>query len=136
MDFPNDILSLELPGPAHPQVQWGQVYGVAQSLAVAQAANNYPGLICVVTPSAIAADRLQRELRFFSPKLNLRRFGDYETLPYDAFSPPQELIAERLTTLAALTHDRVSTLVVNAQALLTRLPPRDVRRRLNQSFHL
>ena len=124
MDLPNDILSLELPGPIHPQVQWGQLYGAAQSLAVAQATKNYPGLICVVTASAIAADRLQRELHFFSPKLNLRRFGDYETLPYDAFSPPQELIAERLTTLAALTHGRVSTLVVNAQALLTRLPPR------------
>jgi transcription-repair coupling factor (superfamily II helicase) len=125
MDSNNDILNLELPGTTHPQVQWGQLYGAAQSLAVAQAANSHPGLVCVVTASANAADRLERELHFFSPDLNLRRFGDYETLPYDAFSPPQELIAERITTLAALAHGRVGTLIVNAQVLLTRLPPRE-----------
>ncbi|MEE9571211.1 MAG: DEAD/DEAH box helicase, partial [Gammaproteobacteria bacterium] len=50
------------------------------------------------------------------------RFSDYETLPYDVFSPPQELVAERLATLSRLAHGHAAPLVVNSQALLTRLP--------------
>jgi transcription-repair coupling factor (superfamily II helicase) len=123
MNSSNDILRLKLPEPEHPRVQWGQLYGAAQSLAVAQAARHYSGLVCVVTDSAAGADRLETELRFFASSLEINRFSDYETLPYDAFSPPQELIAERLATLSALAQDCAGTLVVNAQALLTRLPP-------------
>ena len=123
MDPDDNLLRLGLPGPQHPRVQWGQLYGSAQSLAVAQAASEYPGLLCVVTNSAAAADRLERELRFFMGDPTVDRFSDYETLPYDVFSPPQELIAERLATLSKLSHGHTGTLVVNSQALLTRLPP-------------
>ncbi|MEE8249397.1 MAG: DEAD/DEAH box helicase, partial [Gammaproteobacteria bacterium] len=107
----------------HPRVQWGQLYGAAQSLAVAQAASEHSGLLCVVTNSAAAADRLERELPFFMSESTVARFSDYETLPYDAFSPPQELVAERLATLSKLAHGYAGLLVVNSQALLTRLPP-------------
>ncbi len=123
MTSADNLLPLVLPGPESPQVSWGQLYGAAQSLAVAQAAGEYAGVVCVVTNSAAAADRLERELRFFASDLATRRFSDYETLPYDAFSPPQELIAERLATLSELTSGNAITIVVNAQALLTRLPP-------------
>ena len=123
MNPPDDLLRLTLPGLQDPQVRWGQLYGAAQSLAVAQAAARYPGLVCVVTNSAAAADRLERELHFFMGDVTVGRFSDYETLPYDAFSPPQELIAERLATLSSLSHGDAGTLVVNSQALLTRLPP-------------
>ena len=104
MNPSDDLLRLTLPGPQDPQVRWGQLYGAAQSLAVAQAATRYPGLVCIVTNSAAAADRLERELRFFMGDVTVGRFSDYETLPYDAFSPPQELIAERLATLSSLSH--------------------------------
>ncbi len=117
------LLPLELPGSELPHLRWGQLYGAAQSLAVAEAATRFPGLICVVTDSAAAADRLESELEFFLESEPLMRFGDYETLPYDAFSPPQDLIAERLATLARLASGNPATLIVNAQALLTRLPP-------------
>jgi transcription-repair coupling factor (superfamily II helicase) len=118
-----DLLRLSMPAPHSPRVQWGQLYGAAQSLAVAHAANSTEELVCVVTSSAAGADRLERELEFFMRDKNISRFSDYETLPYDAFSPPPELIAERLATLSALASGRVETLIVNSQALLTRLPP-------------
>ncbi len=123
MNSVDPLLPLQLPGPQSPQVSWGQLYGSAQSLAVAQAAGEYPGVVCVITGSAASADRLEQELRFFAQDLSISRFSDYETLPYDAFSPPQALIAERLATLSELANDNAVTLVVNAQALLTRLPP-------------
>ena len=122
MDSDDGLLRLGLPGPQHPRVQWGQLYGAAQSLAVAQAAGEYSGLVCVVTHSAAAADRLERELPFFMGDPTVGRFSDYETLPYDVFSPPQELVAERLATLSRLAHGHAAPLIVNSQALLTRLP--------------
>ena len=117
-----DLLPLDLPITGVSLVRWGQLYGAAQSLAVAHAVKQHAGTICVVTDSAATADGLERALGFFLRGENIRRFSDYETLPYDAFSPPQELIAERLSTLATLANAEPSTLIVNAQALLTRLP--------------
>jgi transcription-repair coupling factor (superfamily II helicase) len=117
------LLPLEMPNSTLPHRRWGQLYGAAQSLAIAGAATRFQGLICVVTSTAAAADRLESELGFFLETEPLIRFGDYETLPYDAFSPPQDLIAERLATLSRLANNEPATLIVNAQALLTRLPP-------------
>ncbi len=91
---------------------------------MAEAAASHGGTVCVITESANSADQLVRELDFFAPDQPLRRFCDYETLPYDAFSAPQDLLADRLAALHALTRGTRGVLVVNAQALLNRLPPR------------
>ncbi|MCY3640704.1 MAG: transcription-repair coupling factor, partial [Gammaproteobacteria bacterium] len=106
-------------------VRWGQLYGSAQSLAASQVLDQHQGSICFVTESASAADTVEQEFGFFSPEVRLRRFCDYETLPYDAFSPPPELLAERLSVLYHLVAGGREAFVVNAQALLNRLPPPD-----------
>ena len=122
--FPTLVLPGSSPGRAG-LVRWGQLYGAARSLAVSQALRQHPGSACIVTGSALTADTLERELAFFAPEQRPRRFCDYETLPYDAYSPPQELLAERLSSLYHLTAGSREVLIVNAQALLTRLPPAD-----------
>ena len=120
--FPNLRLPDERAGAAR-TVRWGQLYGSAQSLAASQVLRQHRGSVCVVTGSASAADAAENELAFFAPEARLRRFPDYETLPYDAFSPPPELLAERLSALYHLVAGGREALVVNAQALLNRLPP-------------
>ena len=77
----------------------------------------------------IAADpadtqRLADELPFFAPGLRLAVFPDWETLPYDTFSPHQDLISERLATLWRLQslHD-VDVVLLPATTALTRLAP-------------
>ena len=126
MDTDYPIFQLPVPAtPGQGAVCWGQLYGSAQGLAASQALESHPGSVCIVTPSASAADRLERELDFFAPQHAVRRFSDYETLPYDAFSPPQDLLAERLSALYQLAIGAREVLIVNAQALLTRLPPAD-----------
>ena len=122
--FPNLKLPDKWPGSAR-TVRWGQLYGSAGSLAASQAIEQHPGTVCIVTGSASAADSAEHELKFFAPDVRLRRFCDYETLPYDAFSPPQELLAERLSALYHLVTGDREVIVVNAQALLNRLPPPD-----------
>ena len=53
----------------------------------------------IVTADATDAQRLLDEIAFFEPGLRCALFPDWETLPYDSFSPHQDLISERLATL-------------------------------------
>ena len=53
----------------------------------------------IVTADATDAQRLIDEMAFFAPELRCALFPDWETLPYDSFSPHQDLISERLATL-------------------------------------
>jgi transcription-repair coupling factor (superfamily II helicase) len=56
-------------------------------------------LMAIVTADATDAQRLIEEIAFFAPELRCALFPDWETLPYDTFSPHQDLISERLATL-------------------------------------
>ncbi len=53
----------------------------------------------IFTADAHDAQRLLDEIAFFAPELRCALFPDWETLPYDSFSPHQDLITERLATL-------------------------------------
>ena len=63
-------------------------------------------LVAIVTADAVDAQRLMDEIAFFEPDLRCALFPDWETLPYDTFSPHQDLISERLATLWRI-HNRV-----------------------------
>src|SRR3546814_6749702 len=59
----------------------------------------------------------------FAPDLRVRQLPDWETLPYDSFSPHQDLISERLRTLHALMQESVDILTVPVTTALYRLAP-------------
>ncbi|HCY15318.1 MAG: transcription-repair coupling factor [Curvibacter sp. GWA2_64_110] len=87
-------------------------------------------LMAVVTADATDAQRLIEEIAFFTPELRCALFPDWETLPYDTFSPHQDLISERLATLWRLyNHGRRSdgetadVVVIPATTALYRLAP-------------
>src|SRR5690606_900733 len=70
-------------------------------------------------------DRLSAELRFFSARqLELLTFPDWEVLPYDLFSPHPDITSERLRTLFELPRAKSGCLVVEADTLMQRVPPR------------
>ena len=79
--------------------------------------------MAVVCAAAIDAQRLADELPFFEPSLAVRLLADWETLPYDHFSPHQDLISERLDTLYALQQGQCDVVVVAATTALHRLAP-------------
>ena len=87
----------------------------------------HSGLQVVITPDPGAANTLQRELAFFSRHcaLEILYFPDWETLPYDNFSPHQDIISERLRTLYRLPTQRQGILIVPCSTLMHRLPPRE-----------
>jgi transcription-repair coupling factor (superfamily II helicase) len=117
------ILELGLPDRDRPKLVWSQLFGAAASLAAAEIIARHSGTVCVIARSATALEQLEREIEFFAGARTTRRFPDYETLPYEAISAPKDLLAERLATLHELTSNRAVKLVVNAEALLGRLPP-------------
>ncbi|MBN3758002.1 transcription-repair coupling factor [Paraburkholderia sp. Tr-20389] len=80
-------------------------------------------LLAVVCASAVDAQRLSQELAFFAPNARVRLLPDWETLPYDSFSPHQDLVSERLATLHDLGEGRCDILLVPATTTLYRMPP-------------
>ncbi|WP_198970126.1 transcription-repair coupling factor [Xylophilus sp. ASV27] len=77
----------------------------------------------IVTADAADAQRLIDELAFFAPELRCALFPDWETLPYDTFSPHQDLISERLATLWRISQGEADLVVVPATTALYRLAP-------------
>ncbi|MEO5771118.1 MAG: transcription-repair coupling factor, partial [Burkholderiaceae bacterium] len=78
----------------------------------------------IVTAGPSDTTRLADELPFFAPDLRIAVFPDWETLPYDNFSPHQDLISERLATLWRLLSVKdVDVVLLPATTALTRLAP-------------
>ncbi|AVP59064.1 transcription-repair coupling factor [Pulveribacter suum] len=77
----------------------------------------------IVTADATDAQRLIDELAFFAPELRCALFPDWETLPYDSFSPHQDLISERLATLWRISQGELDVVLVPATTALYRLAP-------------
>ncbi|MCG8486506.1 MAG: transcription-repair coupling factor [Chromatiales bacterium] len=121
----NTPLSPQLPAADGERYQWGGLHGCSGSLAIANAAQNYPGIILVVTPDMQSATRLESELRFFLGEgdIPVINFPDWETLPYDLFSPLPELISQRLLTLQRLPLMQQGLLVTPVSTLMQRLAP-------------
>ncbi len=80
-----------------------------------------PLAVCTAEPAD--AQRLAGELAFFAPALRIAVFPDWETLPYDTFSPHQDLVSERLATLAAIGRGEVDVVLMAASTALVRLAP-------------
>jgi transcription-repair coupling factor (superfamily II helicase) len=97
--------------------------GSADALLIARHAQR-GGVTAVVTAEPADAQRLSDELPFFAPQLRVALFPDWETLPYDTFSPHQDLISERLATLWRLWSAKdVDVVLLPATTALTRLAP-------------
>ncbi|HEX7889804.1 MAG TPA: transcription-repair coupling factor [Ramlibacter sp.] len=80
-------------------------------------------LTAVVTADANDAQRLLDEIAFFAPELRCALFPDWETLPYDTFSPHQDLISERLATLWRILQREADVVLVPASTALYRVAP-------------
>ena len=99
--------------------------GSADALQIAQLAgsNGKDKLLAVLTASANDAQRLLDEIQWFAPELRVRLLPDWETLPYDSFSPHHDLISERLATLYTVSRGECDVLLVPASTAAYRFTP-------------
>ena len=114
--------------PSSGRYNWGRLYGSAQGLAIARAIQTADGPVVVVTQDAPTAMRLEYELQFYLGEelanYPIQHFPDWETLPYDMFSPHQDIISQRLATLSTLSGLQRGVLIVPITTLMLRVVPR------------
>ncbi len=97
--------------------------GSSDALYIAQLASRAGALLAVLTASANDAQRLLDEIPYFAPQLRVRLLPDWETLPYDNFSPHHDLVSERLATLYSVLRGECDVLLVPASTACYRLAP-------------
>ncbi|MBT5031448.1 MAG: transcription-repair coupling factor, partial [Proteobacteria bacterium] len=120
-----------LPATSGGRIFWRHLHGSAQDLAIVKAAqrNSLQGTatLLVCRNATDIYHRIQA-IRFYAdPGFvgKIRLFPDTECLPYDRFSPHQDITSTRLLTLLDLSHGYDGLLIAPASALLRRLPPKN-----------
>ena len=103
---------------------WTPPHGSARALLIAEAARTHAGLLVAVTRDTQRAHALEAELKIFAGGLPVLHFPDWETLPYDAFSPHPEIVSQRIATLYQLPGVKRGVLVVPVATLMQRIAPR------------
>ncbi len=120
---------LKLPkNPATRQI-FGGLLGSSSALLLANMAFQFTGFMLILVPDPLSASSLERELKFFLKNYHddfpILFFPDWETLPYDTFSPHQDIVSERLTTLYRLPDCSRGILIVPISTLMHRICPKE-----------
>jgi len=120
---------LLLPTPPQPragqQRAWWRAPASASALALAllEIARQHSGLVLAIARDTHAAQSLEADLRVLSDGLPVLHFPDWETLPYDLFSPHPDIVSQRVAALYRLPTTARGVLVVPVASLMQRLPP-------------
>ncbi len=106
---------------------WGHLQGSSAALAVARAYQQSSGPVVLLTADTPSALKMQREIAFFlnTNAAQVPMFPDWETLPYDMFSPHQDIVSQRLETLFHFSSQRQGIFIVPVNTLMQRLAPVD-----------
>ena len=115
-----------IPRSAPDKRLWTNLGGASGGLALAALGQAHDGLIVVITDDFDLAHRIESEIAFFldgDASLPVLQMPDWETLPYDVFSPHQDIVSERLAALAQLPKLTRGILVIPVTTAMHRLPP-------------
>lgn len=117
------------PLPPHDNVSyaWENLYGASLGLALSHAIAQSDDPLLIIVPSSLLVSRLMDDIQFFNGETStvVTIFPDWETLPYDYFSPHQDIISERLSTLFRLMTTRKIAIITTISTLMHRLSPRE-----------
>ena len=122
----HDLFHPPLPTEAGKKYAWSNLAGASASLALSSVIRQSIHPILIIAPDSLSASRLVEELTFFSTNSQpLLHFPDWETLPYDHFSPHQDILSERLATLSRAATLQNGAIITTMSTLMHRLAPRD-----------
>ncbi|BCL75290.1 transcription-repair-coupling factor [Jeongeupia sp. HS-3] len=97
-------------------------HGSADAWLLSRLAGQTKSLL-ILTATAQDASRIKDEIRFFAPQCTVVQLPDWETLPYDHFSPHHDLISERLAGLWQIREQQADVIIVPVQTAMSRLAP-------------
>jgi transcription-repair coupling factor (superfamily II helicase) len=102
----------------------GRMIGASAALAAVEIARLVDGPLILLATDPRHADQLEAEARWLAGNdVEVIHFVEWETLPYDSFSPHQDIVSQRLRVLASINGMQRGILIVSSPALLQRLPP-------------
>ncbi|BDY04167.1 transcription-repair coupling factor [Ferrimonas sp. YFM] len=99
--------------------------GSALSLTISRLARQHQGVSLLITQDTPSAMHLEQELSYLCPEMTVTLFPDREVLPYDSFSPHQDIVSQRLEALYRLPQTQSGLVIVPVNTALVRLPPVD-----------
>jgi transcription-repair coupling factor (superfamily II helicase) len=118
--------------PLHPpmplpqqKIVWGNLNGASIGLALSAIIADAKQPIVIIAPDTLTATRLEYELQFFHHNQPIVHFPDWETLPYDQFSPHQDIVSERIAALYRIPDLKQGAIITPISTLMQRLPPRE-----------
>ena len=121
-----NYLKASLPDSKQPIKHWGQLYGCARALIINDAISQHDGLVVVLTADSHSSTVTFNETRFFNQNhTEFLSFPEWETLPYDIFSPHEDIISDRITTLHRLPQLSHGVLVLPITTCMQRVTPKD-----------
>ncbi|MGC9403440.1 transcription-repair coupling factor [Vibrio genomosp. F10 str. 9ZC157] len=118
------LLSLSTPSGAGDKKFIGNLKGSSLSLAIAELADTHKNHTLLAVADPQTALKLQQEIEQFTDQ-EVALFPDWETLPYDNFSPHQEIISDRIARLYQLPSLTSGITIVPTSTLLQKQSPRE-----------
>lgn len=113
-----------MPDNSNKHLSWHLPHGASAALALNNAMTQSKRPLLVCAPDSLTAAHLLDELTFFGGgKQNILHFPDWETLPYDHFSPHQDIISARLSALYHLPAMQHGMIITTVSTLMQRVPP-------------
>lgn len=115
-----------LPTSSTQKQTWNKLYGCSLPLVLSELCGQTSGIKLLVTRDNLSASQLLDEMQFFlnhHEQLEVLHFPDWETLPYDQFSPHQDIISERLHVLSRIQQTSNAVVIAAASTLMHRLCP-------------
>ena len=102
----------------------GRAIGPSNALILYEIAISKNNPVIILAENTQHAEQLKDEITFFNKdNCPIDLFPEWETLPYDSFSPHQDIISNRLTILSNQIKSQQRIIILSASALLNRLPP-------------
>jgi transcription-repair coupling factor (superfamily II helicase) len=121
-----DLFHPPLPQEAGEQSLWKNLHGASIALALSSVIAESKRPLLIIAPDSLYATHLMEGLQFFGNAAeNLFYFPDWETLPYDHFSPHQDIISERIAALYKIPVMQQGAMIATVSTLMHRLPPRN-----------
>lgn len=120
----HDIFHPPLPSKAGEQHTLLLPHGASPALLLANVMQHIKQPLLIVAPDSLSAAHLLDELAFFDGQRNeIHHFPDWETLPYDHFSPHQDIISDRISTLYHLPELKDGAVITTVSTIMQRLAP-------------
>lgn len=114
--------SITIPDKAGIIKNFGQLVGSSSALVFADVINHHQGLVLIIMDNMQQTSKIMSELKQFTPSPCIL-LPDWETLPYDSFSPHQDIISGRLLCLHKLIHMRKGAVLLPVNTLMQKYCP-------------